>query len=364
MNILVDAHVFDSKYQGTRSHLKGLYSALIPLCKDWTFFLAANDVENLKNEIGEFENVKYVKFKKRNKFSRLLIEIPFLIRKHNIDYSHFQYTILPVSKCKYIVTVHDVLFEQKEFKHYFPLKIRLVNHLLHKFSSKKADILLTVSEFSKVKISQIYNININDIYVTPNAVNDDFYNDTIEIDTPSKFILYVSRVEPRKNHLNLLKAFVELNLKDKGYKLVFIGKKDIPYPEFEAYKSSFQEEIGDSLICIESINNNDLVCYYKNCSLFVFPSFAEGFGIPPLEAMSLQKKVLCSNATAMKDFNLPNEFLFDPNNIEELKTKMISLLENNHDLKDQYDMILSKYNWQSIAEDFKKIIELKNDITN
>ena len=358
MNILIDAHVFDSKYQGTRSHLKGLYSALIPICKNWNFFFAATDVENLKAEFGEFDHVTFLKLKKQNKVFRLINELPKIIKKYNIDYSHFQYTIVPISKCRYIVTIHDILFEQKEFKHYFPLKGRIINHLLHKFSAKKADILLTVSEFSKVKISELYSISSDSIYVTPNAVNDEFYNTEIpQIDTPSKYILYVSRIEPRKNHLNLLKAFVELKLKDKGYKLVFIGKSDITYPEYEAYKNSYKEELGESLVCIEDINNEGLVSYYKNCSLFVFPSFAEGFGIPPLEAMALQKKVLCADTTAMKDFNLPTELTFNPYDVDELKIKIEESLVNDYDFNALYEAILSKYNWKVIAKDFKTIIE-------
>lgn len=361
MNILIDAHVFDSKFQGTRSHLKGLYSALIPLCKNWNFYFAAENIVNLENEFGCFDNVKYIKLNSGNKLYRLLIELPKIIKKYNIDYSHFQYTILPISKCKYIVTTHDILFEQKEFKHYFPLKGRIINHILHKYSAKRADILFTVSEFSKEKISEIYDVKSDKIFVTPNAVNDEFYN-IIENDikTPSKYLLYVSRVEPRKNHLNLLKAFVELNLKDKGYKLVFIGKNDIPYPQLEAYKNNNGDEINDVLISIESIDNSGLISYYKNCSLFVFPSYAEGFGIPPLEAMALHKKVLCSNSTAMRDFKLPDDFLFNPHDIAELKIKIVNLLENNYDLEPIYEVILSKYNWQIIARDFKHVIESKN----
>ncbi|GGG36540.1 glycosyltransferase family 4 protein [Bizionia arctica] len=358
MNILVDGHVFDDKYQGTRSYLKGLYLALIPICKDWNFFIAASNIDNLKKEFGEFDNLQFVPLKRSNKFHRLIVDFPSIIRRYDIDYSHFQYTIPPIIRGKYIVTVHDILFEQKEFKSFFPLKTRIINHFLHKLSSRKADVLLTVSEFSKQKILEFYKINAEDIFVTPNAVNDDFYLENESyVETPSKYIMYVSRIEPRKNHLSLLQAFTELKLFNKGYKLVYIGKRDISYPEFENYINSNKELIGDSLICIENVATNDLIKYYKNCDLFVFPSFAEGFGIPPLEAMVLEKKVLCSNRTAMTDFDLPNEFLFDPYNLDELKSKIINQLNSNFNLAEIYSPILSKYNWPTIAEHFKKIID-------
>lgn len=357
MNILVDGHVFDDKYQGTRSYLKGLYLALIPICKDWNFFIAATNTDNLKKEFGDFENLQFVPLKKGNKFYRLLIDFPAIIKKYKIDYSHFQYTIPPIIRGNYIVTVHDVLFEQEEFKSFFPLKTRVINHLLHKLSSRKADILLTVSEFSKQKISKFYNISDKDIYVIPNAVNDDFYTENESVvETPSKYIMYVSRIEPRKNHLALLKAFMDLELYKEGFKLVFIGKRDIVYPEFESYINENKEKVKNSLICIENVATLDLIKYYKNCDLFVFPSFAEGFGIPPLEAMVLQKKVLCSNQTAMIDFELPEAFVFDPSNLDELKIKIKNQLNSNFNLEEIYSPILSKYNWKSIAEDYKKII--------
>lgn len=365
MNVLVDGHVFDDKHQGTRSYLKGLYLALIPLCKDWNFFIAATNIGNLKNEFGEFDNLKFVRLKKRNKFYRLLVDFPSIIKRYDIDYSHFQYTIPPITRGKYILTVHDILFEQEKFKSFFPLRSRVVNHFLHKISSRKTDILLTVSEFSKLKISKFYNMDINDIYVTPNAVNDDFYiKNESSIETPSKYIMYVSRVEPRKNHLGLLKAFVELDLSSKGYKLVFIGNHDIAYPEYQSYIKQNRKIIKDSLISIENVAVNDLIKYYNNCDLFVYPSFAEGFGIPPLEAMVLKKKVLCSNQTAMTDFELPNEFLFNPYNLDDLKRKILNQLKSNFNLVEIYNPILLKYNWQTIAKDFKKIVVSHHKISN
>lgn len=362
MNILIDAHVFDDKYQGTRTYIKGLYSELIAIADKWNFFLVAYDIDNLKKEFGLHNNVTYVPLKSKNKFYRLLIGLPLIIKQYKIDYAHFQYICPPIKKCKFIITTHDILFEQKELKVFFPYKYRVINSTLFKLSAKKADLLLTVSQYSRAQISKLYNIDINTIYITPNAVvklEDENNIDNLHL--PDKYILYVSRVEPRKNHLILLKSFVELNLAKRGFKLVFIGNKDIPYPELERYLINEAEEINDSVMWLHSISNKSLEAYYKNAELFVFPSFAEGFGIPPLEAMARRCKILCSKSTAMADFALPDSLVFDPNNIEELKQKMMSQLFTENIQLDVYREILARYNWMKIAQDYYNLLEKHND---
>lgn len=358
MNILVDAHIFDDKHQGSRTYLKGLYGALIKQAPEWNFYFVAQDVENLKNEFGNgFKNVTYLPLRASNKFHRLLVELPRLIKKYDIDYSHFQYTMPPIKCGKYIVTIHDNLFAQKEFKHYFPIKKRVVNHFLHRVSGQRADVLLTVSEFSKQKLHEIYNIANDRIFVTPNGIDPIFYEKK-DLASPvdTKYILYVSRIEPRKNHLMLLRAFVETKLY-KDYKLVFIGKNDIPTPEMERYIKEHKNLLADRLLRVENISTTELMAYYQNCALFVFPSFAEGFGIPPIEAMALGAKVLVSNATAMSDFELSESQMFDPKNLEALKAKLISQIKNDTRSSQGYEQILSRYHWESIARDFKLLIE-------
>ncbi|OBQ54937.1 glycosyltransferase family 4 protein [Tamlana sp. s12] len=365
-NILVDAHIFDDKYQGTRTYLKGLYSELIPIATNWHFFLVAKNIDNLKEEFGTHENLTFLPLKSSNKYYRLAIELPQIIKRHKIEYAHFQYICPLIKSCKVIITTHDILFEQKEFKHYFPLKYRIINGLLFKWSAKRADLLLTVSKFSQIKISEIYKINKQKIKITPNAVDKHFCKENLVNSTctagTEKYLLYVSRVEPRKNHLNLLKAFVELELSRLGYKIVFIGRKDILSRDLTTYIDLLRPVDKEAILWIDSISVDTLKAYYNNCELFVFPSFAEGFGIPPLEAMSMGSKILCSKATAMMDFNLPEALYFDPNDLEELKKKILTQLASPKVPSRIYQEILNRYNWKKIAEDYLEYLEEENSI--
>lgn len=357
MNLLVDAHVFDGKFQGTRTYLEGIYRHMVKH-QDIDFYFIAQDVENLKSCFGEGKNIHYVVLTTESRIKRLAFEIPHIIRKYSIDMAHYQY-ISPLRKCcKEMVTIHDLLF--MDYPQYFSKGYILKNKLLFRRSAKRADVLLTVSEHSKEAISRLFNMPMNAIHVTPNAVLPISNNLTIP-DVKAKYgidkyILTVSRIEPRKNHLALLKAFVELGLAEKGYKLMMVGSPDLKYTDFTEYLNQLPESQRCGVI-FKAVSFQDLVGLYRQASLFVFPSFAEGFGIPPLEAVEYGCPVLCSNATAMAEFGFPEEWTFEPNDLEELKGKMMGLLAHRPNMEDARCKLNEKYNWAKIADDLYRLIK-------
>lgn len=357
MKILVDAHVFDGKFQGSRTYIKGLYSVLINKKKDWDFYFAGYDISILKKEFGEGKNVHFIQLKNRNKLIRLFFEFPKIIKNNKIDFSHFQYISPLVKRGKYIVTTHDILFEEKRFSHFFPKRYKLINGAFFKHSSKRADVLLTVSSYSKKMISKLYAIPENKIYITPNAVapvskevkKDKSIKEQYGIDN---YLLYVSRVEPRKNHISILKAFINLKLYSKGYKVVFIGKQDIYDQELEIYIKNHKEIFDEFLVQLPNVSGIALQKFYTNASCVVYPSFAEGFGIPPLEGAVYGSKVLCSNATAMQDFTF-FKYHIDPYSQEVIETALQNLLaDDTINIEATKNEILQKYTWEKSAERF------------
>ena len=164
--IFVDCHVFDGNFQGTTTYLKGLYTELL---KDKTkqFYFGASNTAFLETIFGTHENLTYLAYKAKNKFYRLLFDIPRIIKNNKIDFAHFQYVIPPIKTCKYIVTIHDVLF--LDFPEYFPLSYRIKNKFLFKTSAKHSDIVLSVSDYSKQQIQK--NFGIKKVTITPNAVD-------------------------------------------------------------------------------------------------------------------------------------------------------------------------------------------------
>ena len=356
MRLLVDAHVFDGKFQGTLTYLMGIYQHMVGH-KDIDFYFASQDIDRIREIFGCAANVHYVKLSSTGSIRRLALEFPKIIMKYDIDVAHYQYISPLVKRCKEIVTVHGLLF--LDYPQYFPLSYRIKNKFLFERSSKRADILLTVSEFSKEEIVKHFGIDRDKITVTPNAVlpvekNIDLPNIYDKVGS-EKYIFTVGRIEPRKNFHLLLKAFIEMGLYKDGYKLVIIGAADLNYDEYYQYYDALTREEKESIV-MDVATFPELVSMYKHASLFVFPSLAEGFGIPPLEAIEYGCPLLCSNATAMAEFGIPSEFLFNPKDIEELKAKIKNSLNGHRNLIN-ISTITNKFNWKRSADIlYKKII--------
>ncbi|KIO77544.1 glycosyl transferase [Pedobacter lusitanus] len=358
IKILLDAHIFDHSFQGTATYMYGLYSALVEF-ERLEIFLCAHDTDHLKTLFPD-PRFKFVKLNSGSRIKRLFTEYPRLIREGGYDYAHFQYIVPFVKNCKFINTIHDLLF--LEFKQYFPWTYRMSRKVLFFASAKRSDIVLTVSEYSKIDVSEKFRIDQKNIHVTPNAVTITPGDEpAVNIEQKygiSKYILYVSRFEPRKNHLGLLTAFLKLKLYDQGYHLVFIGskKEKIEQDAFNELQKLIHDDVRKYIHFLEGISWPDLNAFYQQAEVFVFPSLAEGFGIPPVEAAMNGCKVVCSNQTAMSEFGF-FKYLFNPGNQKQLEEMLQAALEDRDYPFEQIKQAISlKYNWKVIAGNFYNII--------
>ncbi len=366
IKLFVDAHVFDKEYQGTRTFIKGVYRALAAY-SDIQIFIAANDVRNLEKEFDGLENMIFIQYKSKTTFIRLNYEVPLIIRKYKIDYAHFQYVAPFIKNCKFIVTTHDIIFCEQPQE--FPLSYRLPRQFLFKLSAKRADILTTVSDHSKRSIQKHFRIKGQRISVICNGIAENFFT-TYDKDFSkkyiacnyglNKYILYVSRIEPRKNHAALLKAFTQLRLYEQGYHLVFLGKQSLKETELDKMILALPEKVKRHLFIDDSINDEGLMEFYRAADLFVYPSKAEGFGIPPLEAAALKVPVLCSRSTAMADFSFFNGEQFDPFNYEEIENKLslaLQITAREQRLNELSDLVREKYSWKKSAQVLYELIK-------
>jgi glycosyltransferase involved in cell wall biosynthesis len=251
-----------------------------------------------KGSVWEQVDLRYYLFKKSN---------PLLVNFCNTGI---------VSYRNQIVTIHDMSY--KVNPKWFPRKFYLWYNFLIPNIAKWSKKVLTVSNSSKNDIIKYLNINADKVNVIYNASNLNTNNNFEKVES-SKYLLSVSSLDPRKNLNNLLKAYQHINEK---INLIIVGlKKD----NFE-----FDEKLLSGGVIIKSyVSDNELVALMKNAEAFVYLSLYEGFGLPPLEAMSMGCPVIVSDIPAHREVCGDAALYADPDNITDTANKITYLLGNN-----------------------------------
>jgi len=360
IKLLVDARNFGGEGQGSLTYLKGLYRAFLHHYGDmYELYFAGYDKAAVMEVFGEYD-IRFILLKNKSRIKLWLNEFPDTIKKHNIEFAHFQY-ITPIKKaCRYIVTTHDVLFN--DFPEEFGWRYRAQRNFLFKRSLQHSDIRLTVSEYSRKKIAQHYGIDIDTIEITPNAPMANFLAPFDKERSVrfvqskyglNKYILYVSRLEPRKNHKTLLKAWRDLDMAKQGIQLVFVGNNTLNDNSLTDSFEHLTKEEATHFYWLRGLNDRELLEIYRAATLFVYPSKAEGFGIPPLEAGVLGVNTICSNVTAMQDFNFFRNNHISLENPGLLKTMIwinMNLPPKATELDNIAKLIRQKYSWKVSAD--------------
>jgi glycosyltransferase involved in cell wall biosynthesis len=143
---------------------------------------------------------------------------------------------------------------------------------------------------------------------------------------------------------------------------VLIGKKSEPCPDFEALYAGLTQKIKKNVILkTDGVAFNDLLEFMKHATLFIYPSLAEGFGIPPLEAAVLNTPVICSNTTSMRDFDFFGADHIDCTTSDNITNAIARKLEQP--VEEQMTQcqqirseILNRYNWNQSASVFLKTV--------
>lgn len=378
LRLLVDAHVLDGTFQGTRTFLERLYSEALQQCiDDVEFYFAAHDTQALRTVFGAHPHVHYVELPSGSRYLRLARDFPRLIARHAIDWAHFQYFTPPRKCCRYLVTTHDILFERHP--EYFPLGYRLPKHWLIRAAARSADLLTTVSEFSRRELHALYGIALERIHVIPNAAT---INGAACATTPGAprpmppddmpwlrerpYLLYLSRLEPRKNQLGVLDAVLQLGLLERGYSLVFVGARSVGDAAFEARLNGLDQARRQHVHHLETVPEVDKTRLLGAARLFIYPSLAEGFGIPPLEAAIAGTQVVCSNLTAMADFDFFAPYHIDPRTPSALSDAIARCLEDDdrERLARIAATISARYSWRQSASQLMKLLLRANQASS
>ncbi len=359
----VDMHVFDGKYQGSRSHLVGLYVEALRRRPDLDFFFFLENCDLLAKVQGfDSPNAHFVRMKKSNPLWRLAVQLPLLSRKHDLDLLHLQYIAPLWSPVPTAVTIHDVLFE--DFPEYFGKLFVLRSRLLMRRSSRTANLVCTVSEYSRGEMARIYGLDPTEIIVTTNAVDSSVFlpgdsGREVVVNRGLKtgdYLLTVGRIEPRKNHVNLLKAYKLLPPSPPP--LVIVGQRDFGFGEFDAALSDMPPD--RRVVILSDVADADLAVLYRHAKMFIYPSFAEGFGMPPLEAMASGVPVITSSSTALPEVVGSAGIQVDATDVSGLANAMTMLLSDSvlyERLAKQGLERAKEFSWSQSADRFLSAVD-------
>jgi len=260
------------------------------------------------------------------------------------------------NQCKVILTVHDLSFNRIPWA--YSAKMRLWHKLVkprEKFN--QVDNIIAVSENTKNDLIDLYHLAAEKIKVVyPGVGLRPKTEDLKRINLPKKFILYLGTLEPRKNVEGVILALEKISQQDLY--LVIAGGQGWLYQKI--YKLARQSKVGSRIIFLNYVSPADRFGLYQKAQMLVWPSFYEGFGFPPLEAMSVGCPVITSSNSSLSEVVGEAALLVDPYNINEIAEAINQLLSNSQlrqNLVDKGYEQIKKYSWKESA---RKMIDLFN----
>lgn len=294
-----------------------------------------------------------------------------------------------------VVTIHDIAFERdcnlyqkeaiKDDNGYLNLLINIVvkiftlgrygaNNIDYlrwstKFGLKKAEKVITVSNYSKNDLVKLYKADPNKISVIYNGYNRFLFK---KIDDQAKvmnvlekygvngpYLFYVGRIEMKKNIPKLIEAFsiLKQNNKDMDHKLVLSGKASYGYDE--ANYTIHEFGLADDVVMTGWVEEDDLPYFYNGATAFIFPSNYEGFGIPLLQAMACGTPIITSCSTSIPEVVGDAALLFNPLSAKSMADNMERVILDS-DLRDKLIKNgrerVAIFSWQKCAEDTLKLL--------
>lgn len=340
-NILIDLYKIKVPYSGLGQFSLNFGNEILSSQQDdftINFLLPRN---NKTNFIGK--NISYVNT------SFLKRYFPSTNKKYAIWHSLQQFpSFLPNKRTTWILTIHDLNFliekNQKKSDKYLSRLQKNVD---------KADYITTISEFTKGEIQKYLNLGEKEVFVIHNGVAS---GAGIQKDKPSfmneeKYFFSIGIFNKKKNFkvlLPLMNYFPE-------HKLIIAGNKDTSYGR-EVEREILKLNLEDRIILPGKVSSSNKQWLYANCEAFLFPSLAEGFGMPVIEAMYEGKPVFLSKATSLPEIGGKLAFYFDEFNAEKMANLIRSKLEyvanNKVVFEAQLKKHASKFSWDNCMSEY------------
>ncbi len=314
--------------------------------------------------------VKTYKVSKNSSLKNLLwttFVFPFVVRKEKADKALIpNFTLLLLKFRPTIVIMHD-LIEFNIPDKFSKKKMFYRTKLADPITAKRANHIVTVSENSKKDIMKFLGVKESKISVVYNGVDRDKFRkinkkEADDIITkrgwPVDYLLYAGTIDhPGKNSMSVIQAFESLKSEGKyDGSLILAGMPGSGYDVVENYIK--QSKYADDIVLTGFVSDEELVALYSNCKVFCFMSLYEGFGIPPLEALSCGAKVVTSNVSSLPEVVGQVGWSTEPHSVDMISDTIDDALkyELTEEDKKSVQEHLKRYDWNKLAEKFVNII--------
>jgi glycosyltransferase involved in cell wall biosynthesis len=330
MRVAVDAHAIGRHLTGNEVYVRSLLEefARQTHAGDFVVYVAG---EQARASVPAGMCARMVA---ANPFVRLGAELALKLRADAPDLVHVQYTAPMGCPVPVVVSVHDVSY--LEHPEYFPAwRARQLQFTVGR-TVRRAARILTVSEFSRAAILRAYgDLDEDRVVVVSNAASPEFRPRPREMAAEAvrgrfgiaaPIVLTVGDLLPRKNQVGLIEAFARLvrACPQLKHHLVVAGQET--WFARQVRQAAAHSGVGERIHFPGFVSDAEMLSLYGACDAFVFPSFYEGFGLPPLEAMACGRAVACADVSALPEVVDGAAILFDPYDVDEIARAMKDLL--------------------------------------
>ena len=256
----------------------------------------------------------------------------------------------------YVFTIHDL--NHIDRKENSSVLKRLYYNLVIKRACHKAFRILTVSEFSRNRISSWAKIPKEKVINVGNGVEDCFNQNVLPYDPGYPYFFSVSNRKAHKNEDRLIEAFSQANI-GLETRLLLTGESN------DALSKVCQRcGVYDRVIFVGSVSESELARLYRGALALVFPSLYEGFGLPVIEAMACGTPVITSNTTSLPEVSGGAALLIDPNSVKDIKNGIERLYKDKilrKTLSKKGVERAAMFTWGSVANKVRLVLDELNE---
>lgn len=246
------------------------------------------------------------------------------------------HTIPFLSRSPMVTTIHDLGF--KHYPHLYPKHELFYHNFSMNIAVKKTKKIIAISEFTKRDILKYYpQCDPDKIVVIHHGYNKErFYplkktDDRKYQEKYGQYILFVGRLEEKKNVLGMVKAYALLR-KERSvtHKLILAGRPKFGFDLVKAHIDKLPVDVKRDIIITGYVPDSDLPILMREADIFLFTTFFEGFGMPILEAFASGVPVVASNTTSIPEVAGRAAILVDPNKILDIASACSKIINQSH----------------------------------